>query len=99
MTNQRHIGGSILPSTPHNLKPLECEYGTLIVSPIPKLDTHVLYLVAHDGETYLIAQHPNGYSCLCLAERLASGKMDRAKQQAEFIVACGGEADLSSFGN
>lgn len=52
---------------------------------IEEEDTHGLFAVS-TGD--LLAKHPNGFSCHCLAERLMSG--NRPAEQADYIVACGG---------
>ncbi len=80
MTRTRHIGGSLLPSNDRQvLMPL----GSLCVRVLAAEDTHGLY----DGDEPL-AKHPNGYSCYELAKRIRSGRC--AREQAEYIVACGG---------
>ena len=82
MTRPRNVGGSLLPSNDRQvLTPL----GSLCVRVIAAEDTHGLY----DGDE-LLAKHPNGYSCHELATRMHRGLRDRALQQAEYIVACGG---------
>ncbi len=86
-TLSRNIGGSLLPSSdPQILKPIQASFGTLQVVPLPDEDTHALVL---NGETTL-AKHPNGYSCHALAERMQSGNVPLALDQADFIVRCGG---------
>lgn len=86
----RHVGGSLLPSSaPHILQPMVLPFGTLQVRALPDLDTHGLFLKHDMGET-LIATHPNGYSCHALAERMATGDVDRIRSQAEYIQDCGG---------
>lgn len=93
----RHIGGSLLPSSaPHILAPIVVpELGTLQVRVMEAEDTHGLFRIVGDelfpvDEPELLAEHPNGYSCHVLAERIA--KLDRtsAVDQAIYIVACGG---------
>jgi hypothetical protein len=91
--SSRNIGGSILPSSePRILRPQVGAHGTLQVRPLPELDTHGLFL----GESLLLAQHSNGYSCNVLAERILSawrGERDvaSAMEQFDFILACGGK--------
>lgn len=55
-------------------------------------DTHALFL----NDTR-IASHPNGYSCRSLAERMVAGDSIRTMEQAEYIIACGGTADLETI--
>lgn len=82
----RHVSGSILPSNePRILRPIETAFGTLQVRVIAELDTHGLFL---NGS--LLATHGNGYSCHCLAERMVSGNVTWALEQAEYILDCGG---------
>lgn len=38
------------------------------------------------------AQHPNGYSCYELLDRMAKREIDRAVEQAKYILDCGGTA-------
>lgn len=83
MKTARYIGGSLLPSTPY-VTQVETSYGVLQIRALPEQDTHGLFL----GEE-LLASHPNGFSCLVLAERIQ--RSDRARQQADYIVACGGK--------
>lgn len=86
MNTSRNIGGSILPSSaPHILTPLKTKWGVLTVVPMPDRDTHALTL---DGLE--IANHPNGFSCRALAERMESGNIERVIEQSDFIVRCGG---------
>ncbi len=54
-------------------------------------DTHHLTLNGN-----IIASHPNGYSCHCLAQRIIKGDASRVKQQAEYIIRCGGSCDLDA---
>lgn len=89
---RRNIGGSILPSSsPEILKPIDCSLGRLQVRALPGTDTHALFLTTSQGET-LLASHPNGYSCHSLAKRMAAKEWDRAREQAYYIVQCGGTA-------
>lgn len=89
-TNHRHIGGSLLPSNePRILKPVETPFGILQVRPIPDLDTHALFHKHERGES-LLACHPNGYSCHVLLERMARGDAAAVRQQAQYILDCGG---------
>lgn len=81
-----NIGGSILPSSsPQVLEPITMPKGTLQVREMPHLDTHGLFV-----DSRLVAMHPNGYSCRSLAERIASGDVGRVRQQAQYILDCGG---------
>jgi hypothetical protein len=89
----RNIGGSILPSSsPHILAPIDCAFGRLQVRVLDAEDTHALFL-----DDTRIASHPNGYSCHCLAARLVAGDAKRVIDQAEYIIACGGVADLEAI--
>lgn len=88
----RHIGGSLLPSSePRILQPVETPFGTLQVRALPDLDTHGLFHKHARGES-LRAMHPNGYSCYCLLERMAKGDVESVRQQAQYILDCGGLA-------
>ena len=88
-----NIGGSILPSNePRILQPIPYRGGVLLVVPDSEADTHHL---TFNGNA--IATHPNGYSCHCLAERMAAGLADRTLDQARFIVDCGGSADFETI--
>lgn len=80
--SKRNIGGSILPSNDARiLTPI----GPYRVRVIERDDTHGLFSLEADE---LLAEHPNGYSCYSLAERLLASK--GAREQAEYIVRCGG---------
>ncbi len=88
----RNIGGSLLPSNePRILAPVETPFGTLQVRVIAELDTHGLFHKHAAGES-LLATHPNGYSCHVLLERMAARQIDRAVEQAKYILDCGGTA-------
>ena len=81
-----NIRGSILPSSsPQVLSPIVTPKGTLQVRGMPDLDTHGLFV-----DSRLVAMHPNGYSCRSLAEHIASGDVGRVRQQAQYILDCGG---------
>lgn len=96
----RNIGGSILPSADRTTyKPDEGLHGTFEVRPIEALDTHALMFARKDGPhagVYgEVATHPNGYSCKELANRIlkvweGTGSPERAMQQFDYILACGG---------
>jgi hypothetical protein len=91
MKQPHQIGGSLLPSSePRLMVPIESSFGKLQVHADIDADTHRLTL---DGKE--IAAHPNGYSVHNLAERIVKGDMERVRQQAEYIVACGGTADIT----
>lgn len=93
----KNIGNSILPSScPRILQPAKFNGGILQVKPDEAKDTHSLYFTKAGSETVL-ASHPNGYSCHCLAERIVSGDADRIANQAHYIVECGGESDWVSI--
>lgn len=84
------VGGSLLPSNEARiLQPVATPFGTLQVRVIAELDTHGLFLKHASGET-LLATHPNGYSCHVLLERMAKREIDRAVEQAKYILDCGG---------
>jgi len=86
----KNIGGSLLPSSsPHILKPIPFKHGRLQVYPWPEMDTHYLAFVT-ERESITLASHPNGFSCYALAERTISGNVQRVREQAEYIVRCGG---------
>jgi hypothetical protein len=88
----RHIGGSILPpSEPRILQPIETPFGTLQVRALPDLDTHALFH-KHDRGESLLAMHANGYSCHVLLERMVKGNVEAVRQQAQYILDCGGLA-------
>lgn len=81
-----NIGGSILPSSsPQVLEPIATPKGVFQVRGMFHLDTHGLFV-----DSRLVAMHPNGYSCRSLAERIASGDAARVRQQAQYILDCGG---------
>ena len=89
---KRHIGGSILPSNEARiLLPPKTSYGALQVRVIAELDTHGLFHKHALGES-LLATHPNGYSCFALLERMAARETDRAVEQVNYILNCGGTA-------
>ena len=90
-----NIGRSILPSScPAILEPVKCSFGVLQVRPQPEIDTHSLFL----GDT-IIASHPNGFSCYSLAVRLQKQEWERAIEQANYIIRCGGSSDLATIQN
>lgn len=93
----KNIGGSIFASNnPRILIPLDFKGGKLIVIPDHELDTHRLEFHKSDG-IIILASHPNGFSCRNLAERMI-GKIDSfPEKKAEYIVRCGGTADLDSI--
>lgn len=95
----RNIGGSILPSAGWGVYGVKRGlYGSFETRPLEERDTHGLYY-SHGtepdaGELVLIASHPNGYSCDELAKRMiiawAEHERERALQQFDYILACGG---------
>lgn len=86
----RNIGGSVLPSSdPQILQPIVCTFGTLQVRAMPELDTHMLFW-SHDRYESMLAEHPNGYSCHNLAKRMVAGNKDKVRQQAQYLLDCGG---------
>ena len=88
-----NIGGSILPSScPSILQPMPFRGRVLRVVPDYEADTHHLQL---NGVT--IASHSNGHSCSALAERMIAGDLKRIRDQAEYIVRCGGRSDLAAI--
>lgn len=78
-------------SSPKILKPIGTTFGVLQVRWMDKLDTHQLVLIVNGKET-VIASHHNGFSCHSLAERMEAGNQAAIKDQADYIVCCGGEA-------
>lgn len=97
--NPRHIGGSLLPSGgPDVYRSKRGAHGDFETRPLPDLDTHGLFYARNSGDYagqfILVAMHPNGYSCDELAKRILaaweSGKPERALQQADYILKCGG---------
>jgi hypothetical protein len=83
------VSGSLLPSNePRILCPIETPFGVLQVRVIAERDEHGLFL----GET-LIASHGNGYSCHALLERMVKGDVVKVREQARYIVGCGGTAN------
>lgn len=82
------IGGSLLPSSDARiLRAVKTPFGTLQVRPIVELDTHGLF---HNDS--LLVTHPNGYSCHVLLERMVKREVDRAVEQVNYILDCGGTA-------
>jgi len=96
----RHIGGSLLPSgSPEVYRPKIGQHGTFETRPLHEIDTHGLFYSAPAGAVdhgpMLIAMHPNGYSCDELAKRIIAAwrgetPPERALDQFDFILACGG---------
>jgi hypothetical protein len=85
----KNIGNSILPScAPHIMVPL----GDLQVVRDEAADTHRLMR----GDK-IIASHPNGFSCYELAKRIAAKDKGRAVEQAQYIIDCGGSADMENI--
>jgi hypothetical protein len=86
----RHVSGSLLPSnSPRILQPVQTPFGVLQVRVIAELDAHGLFLKTEQGETVL-AEHGNGYSCFELGKRMVEGDEARVRQQAQYILDCGG---------
>lgn len=98
----RNIGGSILPSgSPEVYKEKVGKFGAFQTRPMPELDTHGLFYARNTGDFadkfILVAMHSNGHSCNELAKRIIeawktgkSEKIDRAMEQAQYILDCGG---------
>lgn len=85
-----NIGGSIFPSScPAILKAMPFKNGSLLVVPDVAADTHRLFYIVGEHRTE-VCEHPNGYSCHALASRLILGDAQKVKEQAEYIVRCGG---------
>lgn len=83
----KNIGGGFFNSScPEILTPIQFKHGALKVEPDYFNDTHHLYF----NDTSF-ASHPNGYSCHALAIRLVSGDKGKIKEQADYVVRCGGE--------
>jgi hypothetical protein len=90
-----NIGGSILPSSsPHILTPIPFKGGELQVCANVERDTHEL-IFSNGMERTVLAEHPNGYSCHALAKRMVNETLERAMDQAEYIVQCGGKSELA----
>jgi metal-responsive CopG/Arc/MetJ family transcriptional regulator len=86
----KNIGNSLLASSdPMILRPMQHGKAVLQVVPNEPMDTYHL-VFSHNNSAVVIASHPNGYSCHCLAERIIKGNAERIKNQAEYIIACGG---------
>jgi len=89
----KNIGNSILPSSDARiLQPIKFKAGSLVVVPDEAADTHHLVF---DGVT--LASHPNGYSCYALAKRMIEGGSTNVMAQADYIIRCGGKADLEAI--
>lgn len=95
----KNIGGSILPSSsPEILRPIQfktsvAKISTLQVVPDEQRDTYDLVFrgtLFDDERRFVVASHPNGYSCHELAKRMVAGERSRACEQFVYIVACGG---------
>jgi hypothetical protein len=88
----RHFGGSLLPSgDPRILTVQDCAFGKLQVRVLSELDAYGLFLKV-DGRETMLAQHPNGYSCRELADRMIKGNEKQVREQAQYILDCGGLA-------
>jgi hypothetical protein len=88
----RNVSGSLLPSnSPEILKPVETPFGVLQVRVLEQLDAHGLFLKHERGET-ILAEHGNGFSCFELGERMVKGDEKRVRDQAKYILDCGGMA-------
>lgn len=95
----KNIGGSLLPSSsPEILTPIKFSAGQMQVIPDEARDTYDL-VFTNDGATTILASHPNGYSCRCLAERIAGNERHKYLEQAEYIVLCGGSVDFRAINN
>ncbi len=94
MNMNKNIGNSILPSSsPKVLTALPYKGGILVVVPDYELDTHHLEYRGV-GVVKKLASHPNGHSCYALAERMVNKDVVKVKEQGEYIIRCGGSADL-----
>lgn len=88
-----HMAGSILPSEDcRTLLPIAFANGVLQVERLTERETYALAWTAIDAAPVYLAAHPNGHSCRCLAERMATDTAERAEAQREYIVRCGGHA-------
>lgn len=86
----RNIGGSILPSSsPQILTPLPFRAGSLQVVALPEVDTHALTYQTGLGIS-LLCTHSNGHSCHNLAKRIIAGDPVRVREQAQYVLDCGG---------
>lgn len=87
---RRNIGGSILPSSsPQVLEPQPFRHGALVVRALPDADTHGLFWNREEMSS-LLATHSNGHSCHNLGKRMIAGNVERVRDQAEYILRCGG---------
>lgn len=95
----RHIGGSILPSSDAQVLQLKTgEHGVFQVRALPELDTHAVYFARTTADLgtdeVMVASHPNGYSCDTLAKRTiaawTNGEVKHALGQFDHIITCGG---------
>ncbi len=79
----RNIGNSLLPSSNAQvLSPIAFSGGTLRVVPDENYNTHFLVFES-DGYRKLLAQHPNGFSCRALADRMVAGRRYRGSARAD----------------
>jgi hypothetical protein len=86
----KNIGGSLFNSSNDLiLRPIPFGKAVFQVVPNEPLDTHHL-VFSHNGKAAVVASHPNGFSCHVLAERIIKGDTQRIKEQADYIIACGG---------
>ncbi len=85
------IGNSIFPSSNYLiLRPIMVGKAVFQVVPDEPMDTHHLIFTRDGVNSVIIASHPNGFSCHCLAERIITGDTQRIKEQVDYIIACGG---------
>ena len=87
----KNIGNSILPANNHLiLRPIMVGQAVFQVVPNEPMATHHLIFTRDGVNSVIIASHPNGFSCHCLAERIIKGDIQRIKEQVEHIISCGG---------
>lgn len=95
----RHIGGSILPSSDYQVLQTKTGiHGVFQVRALHELDTHAVYFARTEADLgtndVMIASHPNGYSCDTLAKRTITAwnnsAVEHALGQFDHIIACGG---------
>jgi len=90
----KNIGGGLLCSFGHDtfdLVPFSPHHVGQVV-PKEAEDTYTAILVRDGAPPIDLASHPNGHSCKELLDRMAKGNAERALNQFDYILACGGTA-------
>lgn len=101
-----NFGGSLLTSgSPEVYKPRVHANGTLTVEALPDVEEHHVFFTSPDGNKHFLAEHPNGYACAALVDRIIEVWDDKvsdyyikryhnaggyALHQLDFILDCGG---------